>query len=183
MPPGTHTDGLATMLLSGMWRLRYRLSPEGRTRFFAEFAPLLHSTKAATLGPRDENSYYLVYLGTRPSARGKGYARAVVEGVLRRADVEGRAAYLESSHVSNLSMYGKWGFEGVGNIVLKRGEVEVVLDVMVREPRQKGEGEGERDRVKERLQQASKTERVVVRKPMVEAVVRAEGATARAVVI
>jgi GNAT superfamily N-acetyltransferase len=35
--------------------------------------------RAEVLGDRDDQSWYLVYLGTRPSARGKGYARRLVE--------------------------------------------------------------------------------------------------------
>ena len=58
------------MIRSGLWRLSYKLSPEARHRMFNEFFPLLHDTKAEVLGPdRDVNSWYLVYLGTRPSAR------------------------------------------------------------------------------------------------------------------
>ena len=31
------------------------------------------------LQERDEQSLYLVYIGTKPGARGKGYARALIE--------------------------------------------------------------------------------------------------------
>src|SRR5689334_22695765 len=62
-----------------MWRLYYQLSPEGRHRFFNEFMPLLHDTKHDIMGDRDDDSYYLVYLGSKPSARGKGYARKLIE--------------------------------------------------------------------------------------------------------
>ncbi|RMZ00375.1 hypothetical protein D0860_08007 [Hortaea werneckii] len=76
MPPGKNMDDWLTILRSGLWRLKYQLSPEGRTRFFTEFLPLLHRTKTEVLGSGpegdDESSYYLVYLGTRPSGRGKG---------------------------------------------------------------------------------------------------------------
>jgi GNAT superfamily N-acetyltransferase len=37
--------------------------------------------RTEVLGERDANSWYLVYLGTRPDARGKGYARKLVEYV------------------------------------------------------------------------------------------------------
>src|ERR1700733_13334075 len=42
MPPGKNMDDYLTMLRSGMWRLSYKLSAEGKKRFFTEFLPLLH---------------------------------------------------------------------------------------------------------------------------------------------
>ena len=81
MPPSRNMDDLPTIIRSGMWRLPFQLSPEGRTRFFSEFLPLLHKTKAEVLGPRDDESWYLVYIGTKESARGKGLARACIEEV------------------------------------------------------------------------------------------------------
>jgi hypothetical protein len=81
MPPGKNIDDWCTILRSGLWQLKFKLSAEGRKRFFREFLPLLHSTKAETMGHRDCESWYLVYLGTRRSSRGKGYARKLVEHV------------------------------------------------------------------------------------------------------
>ncbi|KAI7125263.1 hypothetical protein KC343_g7960 [Hortaea werneckii] len=139
MPPGKNMDSWLTILRSGLWRLKYQLSPEGQTRFFSEFLPLLHRTKTevlggGTAGGDDESSYYLVYLGTRPSGRGKGYARQVVEAVTARADREGRKCYLESSHVLNRAIYRRWGFEVRRNVCLRRARENVELDIMVREP-------------------------------------------------
>lgn len=71
-------DDWLTFFRSGLWRLYYQLSSEGRTRFFTEFFPLLHTTKHEVMGERDADSYYLVYLGSKPSARGKGYARKLI---------------------------------------------------------------------------------------------------------
>ena len=99
MPPGQNMDDMLTIFKSGMWRLFYKFSNEARKRFFNEFLPRLHDTKyffltsniymwltyffnrTEVLGERDANSWYLVYLGTRPDARGKGYARKLVEYV------------------------------------------------------------------------------------------------------
>jgi GNAT superfamily N-acetyltransferase len=74
-------DGWWTLFRSGMWRLYYKLSAEGRTRFHTEFLPLMHDTLIDVLGPRAHDCYYLVYLGSRPSARGKGYARKLIEDI------------------------------------------------------------------------------------------------------
>jgi GNAT superfamily N-acetyltransferase len=67
-----------------MWRLYFQLSPEGRKRYYDEMMPLLHHTKAEVLGDRDDDSYYLVYLGTKPSGRGRGYARKLLENMIAR---------------------------------------------------------------------------------------------------
>jgi GNAT superfamily N-acetyltransferase len=75
-------DDWWTILRSGMWRLYYKLSAEGRQRFYSEFLPLMHDTMYDVLGPRAEDCYYLVYLGSKPSARGKGYARKLIEDVM-----------------------------------------------------------------------------------------------------
>jgi len=84
MPPGKNMDDWCTILRSGLWRLNYKLSAEGKRRFFHEFLPLLHETKHDVLGDRDGDSWYLVYVGTKASARGKGYARKLIEHVTRQ---------------------------------------------------------------------------------------------------
>ncbi|KAL1633767.1 hypothetical protein SLS56_002646 [Neofusicoccum ribis] len=140
MPPGNNMDDLLTILRSGMWRLRYRLSSEGRKRFFTEFMPLLHDTKASIMGERDATSWYLVYIGTKPSARGKGYCRKLMEHVTDLVDQQGLATYLESSNVRNVPIYRRMGFRECRRIYLQRAEEgNVALDIMVREPGVKGE--------------------------------------------
>ena len=79
MNPGSNMDNFCTMLRSGMFGVYWKLSREGRKRFFDEFLPLLHTTKHEVLSKEDANSWYLVYIGTRPKSRGKGYAKALIE--------------------------------------------------------------------------------------------------------
>lgn len=136
MPPDANMESILTLCRSGLWRLIYKLSPIGRQRFFWEFFPLLHNTKAAVLGTRDRTSYYLVYIGTRPSARGNGYARRLIEDINVRADAEERPCYLESTATKNLALYRRCGYEVARRIVLgQEGAGGVPLDIMVREPR------------------------------------------------
>jgi ribosomal protein S18 acetylase RimI-like enzyme len=134
MPPGQNMDDYLTVFRSGMWRLNYRLSSEGKRRFFDEFLPLLHDTMHTTLGEREYDAWYLVYLGTRPSGRGKGHARKLIEHVTKLADREGRPCYLESSNETNPPIYRKFGFEETRRINLQRGGRNIPLDIMVREP-------------------------------------------------
>ncbi|CAK4030463.1 hypothetical protein DOTSEDRAFT_74255 [Lecanosticta acicola] len=149
MPPAQNMDDPLTLLRSGLWRLTYQLSPEGRTRFFTEFLPLLNHTKSSVLGPhKDTHSYYLVYIGTRPRARGNGFARKCIDAVTARADREGRACYLESSNDVNRGIYGRMGFVLQREIFLQRGggeEGHVRLDIMVREPVGEEGEEGDAD--------------------------------------
>lgn len=132
MPPGKNIDDYMTALRSGLWRLRYKMSAEGRVRIYEEFFPLLHTTKEK-FDPEDK-SYYLVYIGTKDSARGKGYARKLIEYVTKLADAEGKACYLESSNAINPIIYRKLGFEVVGKIELNRAKNKLELDIMIREP-------------------------------------------------
>lgn len=89
MPPGKDVDDWWTVLRSGMWRLYFQLSAEGRKRYYDELLPLLHDTKAEVLGDRDDDSYYLLYLGTKPGARRRGYAKKLLEHMLERARLPG----------------------------------------------------------------------------------------------
>ncbi|KAK5044777.1 hypothetical protein LTR84_010433 [Exophiala bonariae] len=134
LPPGKNIDDWWTILRSGLWRMNYKLSAEGKIRFFEEFLPLLGRTKAEVLGERDSTSWYLNYIGTKPSARGKGYARKLIDYVGSLADEAGLPCYLESSHDINIIIYGKMGYELKKKIYLQRAAHELRLDVMVREP-------------------------------------------------
>ncbi|KAI0165486.1 hypothetical protein GGR57DRAFT_121866 [Xylariaceae sp. FL1272] len=142
MPPGKDADDFLTILRSGMWRLYYQLSAEGRRRYYTELLPLLHDTKHEVMGERDSDCYYLVYLGTKPSGQKRGYGRKLIEHMAAKADAEGRAMYLESSSEKNNQYYKKFGFEvkrniymGVNGNISTSAEAPVTLTIMVREPR------------------------------------------------
>lgn len=77
-----------------MWRLYFQLSAEGRERYYNELLPLLHDTKVEVLAERDDNAYYLVYLGTKPHARGRGYARKLLQTMIDRVRDCHRCCYI-----------------------------------------------------------------------------------------
>ncbi|KAF2968447.1 hypothetical protein GQX73_g5148 [Xylaria multiplex] len=155
MPPGKDSDDWLTILRSGMWRLYYQLSAEGRRRYYNELLPVLHHTKQEVMGDRDDDCYYLVYLGTKPSGQRRGYARKLIDQMAAKADAEGRAMYLESSSEKNNGYYKKFGFEVKRDIYLgadlmattsssnsnsestsgSGAHAPVRLTIMVREPR------------------------------------------------
>ena len=84
LPPGRDLDGWWTSLRSGLWRLRYKLSPEAKRRYYGEIIPLLHETKLQVMADRDAACYYLLYIGTKPTARGQGHARKLLEDMIER---------------------------------------------------------------------------------------------------
>ncbi|KAF8463508.1 hypothetical protein BDZ91DRAFT_620724, partial [Kalaharituber pfeilii] len=134
MPPGQNMDDWWTILRSGMWKLWFKLSSEGRKRWFDEFLPKLHDTKEEVMGDRDPNSWYLVYIGVIPEAQGRGYSRKLVEHVTVMADALNEPCYVESSARKNVAIYERFGFERLTEVILDRGEKPVMLDIMVREP-------------------------------------------------
>ena len=81
MPPGKNMDDKLTMFSDGLWTVKRKLSVEGQYRFKQEFLPLLHRSKAEVLGSLDDDSWYLVYIGSKPESRGKGYARRLIQHV------------------------------------------------------------------------------------------------------
>jgi len=45
MPPGKNMDDWFTIVRTGMWRLWFKLTAEGKKRYFGEFMEVLHHTK------------------------------------------------------------------------------------------------------------------------------------------
>ncbi|KAH9887189.1 hypothetical protein F4778DRAFT_437457 [Xylariomycetidae sp. FL2044] len=135
MPPGQEMDDWWTIIRSGMWRLYFQLSAEGRKRYYKEVLPVLHDVKREVMGDRDNDCYYLVYLGTKPSGQRRGYARKLIDQMAAKADAEGRPMYLESSSLRNNVYYKKFGFEIKRDVYLgPDSKSPVRLTIMVREP-------------------------------------------------
>ena len=57
-----------------------------------------------------EPHWYLWDIAVEPAFQGQGVGRALVLPVLKRADRDMLACYLETSNEKNLGVYGKWGF-------------------------------------------------------------------------
>lgn len=66
--------------------------------------------------PDDPQHWYLSLLGTRPQARRRGLARAVLSPVLAACDTTGAPAYLEASDRANLAFYRGFGFGVVSEL-------------------------------------------------------------------
>ncbi|EPX70953.1 N-acetyltransferase [Schizosaccharomyces octosporus yFS286] len=133
MGPGNNMDDWYSILRSGMWRLNYQLDAEGRHRFFREFLPILHDTKAEILQQRDDSSWYLVYIGILPNKQGKGCFRRLVQPIMDLCNQQNLPIYLESSHPHNRAIYEHFGFRLQKTIFLKRETNHIPLEIMVRE--------------------------------------------------
>jgi GNAT superfamily N-acetyltransferase len=117
---GTRVLSLIAHLAGVSWRERSTLRRVLAARSAA--------AKPAGRGP----SWYLSVLGTDQDYRGRGVARRLLERTLERCDIEGLAAWLETTEGTTAAMYGRFGFETVAAIA--GGELLPGLWVMRREP-------------------------------------------------
>lgn len=79
--------------------------------------------------------WYLAVLGTAPEYQGKGVSAAVMDPILRRCDLAGVPAYLESSNIVNIPLYERRGFRVTGEIMLPGGPT---IWPMLRQPARGG---------------------------------------------
>ncbi|VBB77424.1 Conserved hypothetical protein [Yarrowia lipolytica] len=136
LPPGEEADDWWTALRSGGWTLPYKFGKEGRIRYFKEYLPKIDEARERHLKPEDAyNVWYLGYLGTLPSARGKGLSRKLVEHVTNIADKQGLYCYLESTKLTNQVIYERFGFDLRETFYLTRAETPVPVQFMIRAPK------------------------------------------------
>jgi GNAT superfamily N-acetyltransferase len=70
--------------------------------------------------PREPH-WYLFFLGTRPERQAQGLGSALIRRVLDVCDAEGTPAYLEATSQRSVALYGRHGFDVVGEIRLPGG--------------------------------------------------------------
>jgi ribosomal protein S18 acetylase RimI-like enzyme len=129
-------EGAALWAPPGHWKTSIR---EG-----LELAwPIIRGTKGRALSalsvlatvekahPREPH-WYLAVLGTDPAHQGKGIGSSVIAPVLELCDKEGIPAYLESSKVTNVPYYERFGFRVMRDLQLPKGGP--VLPLMWRDP-------------------------------------------------
>ena len=76
-------------------------------------------------------NWYLQFLGTLPSSRGRGLASALIAEVTARCDAEGIGAHLESSNPTNVPLYARHGFAVTAEVAIEGGPT---VPVMWRDP-------------------------------------------------
>lgn len=70
------------------------------------------AVREASAGP----TWHLAFLATAPVHRGRGLARRLLDHVLSRCDVDGLAAWLETTSPVNPAIYERFGFEVTAQI-------------------------------------------------------------------
>ncbi|MRH90539.1 GNAT family N-acetyltransferase [Nocardia sp. SYP-A9097] len=89
--------------------------------------------KMAAAHPHDQPHWYLAFIGTLPTTRGKGYGEALLKARLDLCDAERIPAYLESSKPGNIPYYERFGFEVTDELDVTGGGP--LMWKMWREPR------------------------------------------------
>jgi ribosomal protein S18 acetylase RimI-like enzyme len=71
--------------------------------------------------------WYLEFIGTASSARGRGVGAALMADALARFDQMGLPVYLESSNPGNLRFYRRHGFEVADELTFRSGPPQWTL--------------------------------------------------------
>ncbi len=97
-------------------------------------ARLDHYDEAVHAAGTPEPHWYLGVLATRPDRAGTGLATAVLEPVLRQADLDGVDCCLETSTLANRAFYARRGFVDVTEVDITAGPKTWWLRRPPREP-------------------------------------------------
>jgi ribosomal protein S18 acetylase RimI-like enzyme len=102
--PGAHADEDALVKL-----VHDSLPEERHAEMFELFAKM-------DAGHPKEDHWYLPMIGVDTHRQNLGIGAGLMKLALERSDRDGIPAYLESSNPRNISLYRRFGFEGVGEI-------------------------------------------------------------------
>jgi len=78
---------------------------------FARFSAVVDVLKEFRKRDAPEGHWYLELLGVDVPLQGQGIGSALLQPVLREADVDGVPCYLETTNEKNVAFYNKQGFE------------------------------------------------------------------------
>lgn len=121
----------ADLLDMGNWNFRAqsRLLPhdipvqaDGSECMFLEWEPMSNASKAKGLAG-ESRYYYVFFVATKESARGKGFCSAIMRDYQAIASREGVPIWLEATTVKSMRIYQKLGWEVVDELVLGKGKV------------------------------------------------------------
>ncbi len=123
-PPNVHPSPLSGRLRWALELLAVRAAvmpalPPAARALWRERRPLsrtlwVRQRHVRTVGAQP--CWYLAVLGTAPDARGRGVARALLDHVLERCDVDGLPAWLETTEAANTHIYERFGFHSTVRI-------------------------------------------------------------------
>ena len=106
LPPGRTEITLGRILRSGLHATPLKMGWAAYRRFdpYQVFSGRLHHIHAPQL------HWYLWAIGVDPPSQGQGIGSWLLEPMLRKADADGTACYLETGTEANVRFYEKHGF-------------------------------------------------------------------------
>jgi GNAT superfamily N-acetyltransferase len=122
LPPGKTkipTLSVLRILLPNIWR--WRLGPLQRFGGIMDEFDTKHAAAFART-PDAHDHWYLMVLGVDPPRQGQGLGGLLMSDVLKRADNQHRATYLETQKAKNVPFYEKHGFAVVEHFNCDRGK-------------------------------------------------------------
>ena len=72
--------------------------------------------KMESFHPKDDDCWYLAFIGVDPGHQNKGFGSALMKHMTAKLDEGNCLGYLESSNPMNVTLYQRHGFEIVGEI-------------------------------------------------------------------
>ena len=135
-PGASMKDSWYMWFRSGMWRYSYILGKESKHNFLEDYMGKSTGVKYDITKKygHGRDFWYLNFLGTIPSARGKGYSRTLIKYITDQADATKHNCYVESSTAENAGfVYEKHGFITRGILSVNNGKLN--KPCMLREPK------------------------------------------------
>lgn len=126
-----------SIIRSGFLGFQFMMGSKSRTFYNNTFLKFLPNARKEILGPDANNYWYLNCLATKVSARGQGYARQLLDPILRIADENGQKCYLEASTERNRNMYYRFGFRVVKELWVPDSDPPMRFFAMLRDPVEK----------------------------------------------
>jgi GNAT superfamily N-acetyltransferase len=123
LPNGVVWTTAAAWLPPGGWRVPVSVTARETPPMLKVFGSRLLLALRARLRmesqhPRTPSHWYLAVMGVAPEWQGKGLGSKLMHPKLREIDAGGEPAYLESSTPRSRALYGRHGFEVVGELNL-----------------------------------------------------------------
>jgi ribosomal protein S18 acetylase RimI-like enzyme len=103
--------GLISLIKAGLMSTIYHLS----IRSFIKFKKLGDAKKAHRDKLLDNEYYVLDLIGIAPSYEKQGYARLLLDSMLKKIDKESMSCFLETSNINNIDYYNRFGFTLLSN--------------------------------------------------------------------
>lgn len=120
IPPGQNPAKLRTIIPAGAFKVLKVAGVSGIKKMMVEMPTQSDKFKAQNIGK--QKYYYVFFIATMESGRGKGLATKILKEVTQKAQAEGVPVWLEASSENSKRVYEKAGFEDLGTIILGKGE-------------------------------------------------------------